>query len=343
MSELSAEEVFSNDKDPMEAIAELRREEAASAAAPIDPAGVTVDVETEDPVSTEGTTDPVDPVDAEDPTEVVESPTTAAPKTRKVKADGREYEFTEQEMIDQFGGVFGKAMNVTQKLMKIAPYRKMISAIEEEGITADQLNLAIDALKGDKGALAKMLKSNEIDPFDLAGDDIPQDYAPKQYGKNEHQLAIEEVTNAIAKDKEYPITVDVIDNQWDQQSRVAFAENPTMIQGLHNDIKSGLYDKVAPLAMKMKVLDVNAKKSDLEYYMLAGQQLQERSQNRAVENLNTAAQAADSKFDQAASEASKRRAAASTRTRADRKGVIDFLDDNDEAFDEWYKKLQASN
>ena len=66
-------------------------------------------------------------------------------KVRKYTADGKEYEFTEDEIFDQFGTVFGKAMNYTQKMQKIAPYRKMISAMEEEGITESQFNTAIDA------------------------------------------------------------------------------------------------------------------------------------------------------------------------------------------------------
>jgi len=47
---------------------------------------------------------------------------------------------------------------------------------------------------------------------------------------------------------------------------------------------------------------------------------------------------------QASSEAQRKRAAASTRTRADSKGVTDYLeDDNDEQFDDWYKKLMSKN
>ena len=350
MSELSVEEVFSNDKDPMDAIAELRRAESSASAGTREEQEEVVEDDLEQEVEEAAAeedsgveeTDPVeDDVEQSDTTEQVTAET--KPKVRKFKADGKEFEFTEQEMLDQFEGVFGKAMNFTQKTQKLAPYRKMVSALEEESITADQLNLAIDALKGDKGALAKMLKLNEVDPFDLADDEVQTGYTPKQYGKNEHQLNIEEFTNAIAGDKEYPITVDVIDNQWDQQSRIAFAENPSMIQGLHNDIKTGLFDKVAPVAMKLKVLDGNAKKSDLEYYLLAGEQLQKQGKLTAVDNLNNATQDAATKFDQASSEAKKKRAATSTRTRADRKGAIDFLDDNDEAFDEWYKKLQSSN
>lgn len=363
--DLSQEEVFSNDEDPVEAIMALRRaeEEAAASGEPGAPAegsdevadtpeddrvddteqntGETSDEAQDDPEFKEENSDGVLEGDVEDSAQPEAEP--AKVKTRKFKADGKEYEFTEQEMLDQFESVFGKAINFTQKTQKLAPYRKMISALEEESITSDQLDLAIDALKGDKGALAKLAKMNEIDPFDLSDEELQNNYTPKQYGKDQTQLDIDEIVSKISKDSEFQITKSVIDETWDQQSRIAFAENPSMIEGLHNDIKSGLYDKVAPLAMKLKVLDGNAKKSDLEYYMLAGQQLMNQKGQAPTGNPNAKAQAAESKFDQASSEAQRKRAATSTRTRADRKPVTNYLDDNDEAFDEWYKNLTASN
>jgi hypothetical protein len=118
-----------------------------------------------------------------------------------------------------------------------------------------------------------------------------------------------------------------------------------MISGLHNDIKSGLYDRVTPVAAKMKVLDGNSK-SDIEYYMLAGQQVSEaeNSAKSSVDETNKATQEMVDSSGQASSEAQRKRAAASTRTRADSKGVTDYLeDDNDEQFDDWYKKLMSKN
>jgi len=274
-----------------------------------------------------------------------------APASRTFKANNQEFTFTEEEILDQFETVFGQAMNYTQKMQKIAPYRKMISALEQEGITHDTLNMAIDALKGDKGAIKKLLEIAKVDAFDLTSEDEKETpYIPGDYGKNEVQLDIEEITGKIQNDEEFKITTDVIDNQWDDASRTTIANNPNMITGLHNDIKSGVYDKVAPAAMKMKVLDGNSK-SDIEYYLLAGEQLRikmeadfkEKEGQKSVDDLNSDAQSADSKFDKASSEAVKKRAASSSRTRADRKGVIDYLDDDDEAYDEWYKKTIGSS
>ena len=391
--ELSEEDVFANDIDPLDAIREMRKAEGVSDETletlkrdtPTDERiteDVVSDTDSQDadeeveldrsekqPLDSKSTGEEEDTDDSEeDSTETdtasdtsesdkqvgaeagsestgdEKSTTKTEQLTRKFKANGQDFEFTQDEINEQFETVFGQAMDYTKKMQKISPYRKMISALEQEGISQDQLNIAIDALKGDKGALHKIMEAHDIDSYDVSPDEESTPYQPNDYGKDNFQLEIEEVTSKIENDQEYAITVDVIDKQWDQHSREMIANNPSMIMGLHNDIKSGVYDQVAPTAMKMKVLDGNTK-SDLEYYMLAGQQIgqQKTSSKDKVAELNKQTQNADSEFEEASSEAKQKRSATSTRTRSDRKGVIDYLDDDDEAFDAWYKKLQASN
>jgi len=375
--ELSEEDVYADDRDPLEAIRELRKEEGASdedlsslessldtddSPAPKPEDEIPDELDDPSPAGDDGAP-PADKADDADPDTHDKAPTdppkgdeegaaddqeaASAPKTRTFKANGQEFEFTDEEILNQFETVFGQSMDYTQKLQKIAPYRKMISALEQQGISSEQLNLAIDALKGNKGALQEIMKTHDIESFDLTPDGEEQTpYQSKNYGKNEFELEIDEITSTLSADPEYKITVDVIDNQWDQKSRDAIASNPTMIAGLHQDIKTGLFDKVAPRAMKMKVLDGNAK-SDIEYYMLAGQELTAApatpDPKPTAAELNKQAQDAEGNFDQASSEAQRKRAATSTRARADSKGVIDYLDDDDEAFDAWYADLQRKN
>jgi len=390
--ELSQEQVFADDKDPLEAIAELRREEGSEISEELE-AGISesqsdteesssateedeIDALQEKPEvpekelgtkDTEGDTSTNEDIPENGKEEKDESDKNTYNKDEEVpdsegkeekptdndvvktfKANGQEFSFTQKEINEQFETTFGKSMNFTQKMQKIAPYRKMISALEEEGITQDQLNVALDAIKGDKGAIQQILKTNKIDAFDLDSTNGEEpEYTPTSYGKEESQLAIEEVTGRIANDDEYVITVDVVDNQWDPESRQTLSSNPNLIEGLHNDIKSGVYDSVAPIAMKMKVLDGNTK-SDLQYYILAGEQFTSARDSvkseKTVADLNKNTQVAENKFEQASSEATKKRAATSTGSRAGSKGVIDYLDDdNDEKYDAWYKNLQANN
>jgi len=295
-----------------------------------------------------------EPEDGEDNSETEEDEVTEPEvekqeaKTYKYKANGQEFEFTEDEVLNQFGKVFGQSMNYTKKMQAIAPYRKMISALEEEKLTEDDMNLMIDALKGNKDAITSIVKRADVDVLDL---DLEKEseYVPTSYGREESELKVQEVIDEIASDKEFPITQHVVADQWDNASRDTFAQNPELIKELHIDVVNGTYDKVSPMAMKMKVLD-GGRKSDIDYYVEAGKQyhmnaraaeLQEQEvlqEQQRVEQV----QAKQQQRTQVKEAAPKRRAATIPRKRVSTPKVTDYLEDTDEAFDDWYKGLQES-
>ena len=142
------------------------------------------------------------------------------PVLRKYRANGKEYEFTNEEIFEKFGQVFGQAMNYTQKMQQIKPWRKTIDAIEQANLNQDDVNLAIDVLKGDKDAIAALLKRTGIDALELDVDDAK--YQPKDYGRNETELAIKDIVDEIKNDKEYDTTYDILETRWDSKSKTEF-------------------------------------------------------------------------------------------------------------------------
>jgi hypothetical protein len=270
------------------------------------------------------------------------------------KANGREYEFTVDEMKEQFGRVFGQAMDYTKKMQAIKPHRKTIDAIEQAEMSHDDVNLMIDVLKGDKGALQEVIKRTGIDTLDLdtEGETV---YTPKDYGRDDTTLAIKDVVDEISADKEYDTTHRVISKDWDESSWNEMSRDPELIRLLHVDVKSGMYDKVQPIADKLKLYGRGAK-SDLEYYKeAAGVYFQEEAQEKArlgaaeEAKAKAEAEAAEkSRLDAVVAKqakqktvkkaATKRKAAAPTKKAAGTKRSIDYLDDSDEAFEDWYKK-----
>lgn len=322
------------------------------------------DEEEEFEVDEESETDEGDPDEEteseEDKTEKTESESDEEEQPvqkRKYKANGREFEFTDDEIFNQFGQVFGQAMDYTRKMQQIKPWRKTIDAIEEAKLSHDDVALAIDVLRGDKAAIAAVLKRTGVDALEIDTDN--NSYVPKDYGRNDTELAIKEIVEEISGDPEYAITYDLLEKQWDEKTRIEFAKNPDMIRQLHIDVKSGMFDTIAPIMHKMKVYD-GGRASDLDYYKMAAQQYfneqadmearlnaQEARQSKAVEEQAKREKVATVKSEQAKREATKtasvkRKAAAPTGKIGGSKSVVDYLDSNDEAFDDWYKKLQDS-
>lgn len=269
---------------------------------------------------------------------------------RKYKANGKDYEFSDDEIFDKFGQVFGQAMNYTQKMQQLKPWRKTIDAIEQAKLSDDDISLAIDVLSGDKDAIAALLKRTGVDALELDVDN--SSYEPKNYGRNETELAISDIVNEISKDKEYPITYDVLEKQWDEKSRTEFMSNPDMIRQLHVDVKSGMFDALSPVMQKMRVYD-EGRKSDIEYYKMAAERyFADTAQNEARSTAQNTEQAARSKVAQVKADtqkreatrtaSSKRKAAAPTGKTAGANKSVDYLDSSDSNFDDWYSRIQDS-
>lgn len=274
----------------------------------------------------------------------------------KVKANGQEYEFTLDEMKSQFGSIFAKAQDYTKKTQALKEYRKTIDIVQNAGLSDNDLNLFADVLKGDKDAIAAVLKRTGVDALDLDTENV--NYAPKNYGRNDTELAIKDIVDDISADKEYVITHNILEKQWDSKSREKFIEDPNMIKGLHIDVKSGLYDKLNPIMQKLKIYD-GATRSDLDYYFMAHKQFMdsqrdasskaEKAELARVENQAKVAEAekvstVKAKMAQqtATKEASVKRKAAAPTKKAVGTSKINYLNDDpsDDEVDEWFKNIK---
>lgn len=310
--------------------------------------------------------DVVEPDDTQEPDgepdESTEPPTTEDDKDvdlvqevqkYKFKANGREYELTDDEMRSQFPKIFGQAMDYTRKTQALKPWRKTIDALEQAKLSHEDVSLMIDVIRGDKQAIAEVIKRTGTDTLEL--DTENSGYTPKNYGRDDTALAMEEVIKEISGDKEYEITHKVLAKEWDDQSFAEFTKNPDLIKDLHEDVKSGVFDKVQPIAEKYKVFD-RGRKTDLEYYLMAGEEYYgEKRRMEAIENqriqreakLQQQSEIARVKAEQVERQKTtekvvQRKAAAPVKAAAGTKKVVDYLDDSDEAYEEWYKKVEAS-
>lgn len=283
----------------------------------------------------------------------VEAPQPVA--KRKFRANNVDYELTEAEMMEQFPKIFGQAMNYTQKTQKIKPWTKTIDAIEQANLSHDDINLAIEVLKGDKNAIASLLKRTSVDALDLETDN-DTDYVPKDYGRSETELEIKDIVDKIGGETEFKYTESVVTG-FDEASRNQIAARPELLDLLHVDVKSGMYDKINPIAQKLKVYD-SGRADDLKYYELASKQyFQEEAQSQKVESDRAQAaivtadrEAEQQRVQEVKAKAAKRlankkastarKAAAPTKKAAGTKKSTSLLDESEEGFDDWYKALQ---
>ena len=323
--------------------------------------GATDDEVTTETESTEVTAQPDEEVatEDEDPIEDVESEEDIndeiAQKEQQelvFKANGREFKFTQDEMLEQFPKIFGQAMDYTKKTQAMKPWRKTIDAIEQAKLGHEDINLMIDVMKGNKEAIAEVMKRTGVDSLEI--DTENSKYTPNDYGRDDKALAIKDIVEEISVDKEYEITHRVLSKEWDEKSFREMTEDPDLIRLLHVDVKTGMFDKVQPIADKIKVFD-RGNKTDLEYYRLASIELAQQQQeaNRVAyeaerQKQERAARLAkqveidrvkktQERQKEVAVKAVERKAATPTTRKVPTSKVVDYLDNSDEAFEEWYK------
>lgn len=297
-----------------------------------------------------------EPIEVDEQTENTEDeelPEITETPVHKFKANGKEYSFTPEEMMEQFPKIFGQAMDYTKKTQALKPWRKTIDAIESARLGHDDINLMIDVFKGDKNAIAELIKRTGVDTLDL--DTENSKYVPKDYGRDDTALAIKDIVDEISADKEYETTHRILSKEWDEKSFSELTKDPELIRLLHVDVKSGMYDKVQPIAEKMKVFD-RGRQSDLDYYKAAAQEYfkaeaETERRAKAIEDQRLAREAKlarqaeiervkATQIKQAAvrEQAVVRKAAAPVKSNAGtKKTVTDYLDESEEAYDEWYK------
>lgn len=335
---LDLEQPIEEDSDNDLVVDEVTEEEVVTDSEP------EVEVADEEPIEVDEQTENTE--DEELP-EITETP------VHKFKANGREYSFTPEEMMEQFPKIFGQAMDYTKKTQALKPWRKTIDAIESAKLGHDDINLMIDVFKGDKNAIAELIKRTGVDTLDL--DTENSKYVPKDYGRDDTALAIKDIVDEISADKEYETTHRILSKEWDEKSFSELTKDPELIRLLHVDVKSGMYDKVQPIAEKMKVFD-RGRQSDLDYYKAAAQEYfraeaETERRAKAIEDQRLAREAKlarqaeiervkATQIKQAAvrEQAVVRKAAAPVKSNAGtKKTVTDYLDESEEAYDEWYK------
>lgn len=281
---------------------------------------------------------------------------TVEPKKYVYKANGQDFEFTEDEIKEQFGAVFAKAMDYTQKTQALKKHRQIVDVVEQEKLTLEDVNFAIDLLKGDKNAIAELIKKSGVDTLELETEDR-KPYIPNNYGRTDVELDIQEITAEISRDAEYEITHKVLTKEWDDESWNEITKKPQLIKLLHTDVKNGVFDKINPILQKLKVQDSirfgKSIKSDLDYYKdavgvysatveaearEAQQKAQlESSQRKIAEVKQTQEKRAVTKV-----AAKKRKAAAPTKSSAGTKKSVNYLEEalnmSDDDYLAWMEK-----
>lgn len=266
------------------------------------------------------------------------------------KANGREVELKSPDEVIQ---LMQMGANYTKKMQSIAPYKKTLLMLENNGLmNEDKLSYLIDLDKKNPEAIKKLVKDAGIDPMDIDTD------GETAYQKGNHRVSDEEfafrsVLDDLTSTPTGSETLQAVNTHWDQASKDALWKTPDVLQVIHEHRGSGIYDRISDEVERRRTLgQINQSTPFLYAYKQVGDEMasagafndllaqkpaQPEPQKEAEKPVDTRVQAPKPKV----SNADKVSAAASTRSTAKKaESKVNPLAMSDEDFMKMAKQFE---
>lgn len=166
---------------------------------------------------------------------------------------------------EDFRTALAMASNYALKTTALKPHLGRIKTLEKAGVTDDELNEMLEFRNRNPDVIKKALKETGMDVLDIDLDNA-SDYKPSNYIMSEKEAEFEDIVNSIKDTPEFSLTSEVLTKVWDEASRKAMFDNPSLILGLNQEISMGRFDKIQAIIEQNKMLGRANGKSDLQMY-----------------------------------------------------------------------------
>lgn len=245
------------------------------------------------------------------------------------KANGKTVELKDPKDVVQ---LMQMGANFTRKMQDIAPHRKLLAALENNGLLdQEKLNLLIDVNNKNPEAIAQLLKQSKIDPLDIDVD-TETEYKPKSYDVSDQEIALREVLDNLNSTDTGQSTLNHIVKDWDSTSKEFVYNEPEALTLIHEQRENGIYENIANEIDRRKVLgQIPQNMPFIEAYKTVGDELyaQPAPQKQAQPQVQPLERRA---FKQESVNSNKAKAAGHTRTTTKGKAVVDITNMSDDAF-----------
>lgn len=161
--------------------------------------------------------------------------------TAPFKADGKDFSV---RSVDDAIRLMQQGVNYSRRMQELKPMKNLHRVLQDHGLTdMNKISFLIDVSKGDKTAITKLLKDNNLDPMDL---DISADsgYQAKSYSGNPQDNAFRDALENTISTPDGQALVGDIHKSWDDSSKARLRENPGILGNLMDMKQSGVYDKI---------------------------------------------------------------------------------------------------
>jgi len=158
------------------------------------------------------------------------------------KADGKDMQVRTAEDVVR---LMQMGVNYSRRMQEMKPLRAQDQMLKANGLNdPEKLNYLIDLSKGNKDAIKKLLKDNNIDPVDIDTTSEDKPYLAKNYQVDPKDLAFDDaIKETIAAEGGRELITD-INKDWDNVSKEALRDQPAIFQNMLAQKRSGVYLKI---------------------------------------------------------------------------------------------------
>lgn len=192
--------------------------------------------------------------------------------------------------VDEAIQLMQQGANYTRKMQAIAPHRKVLMMLENNGLLDEsKLSRLIDLEKKNPDAIRALVKEAGIDPLDI---DVQGEstYTPGNHAVPDEAVAFQTTLDEVSSTPDGQETVRQITASWDPESKAELWKDPSILGTIHQQRISGVYDRVvAEIERQRTIGAIPTNVSLLNAYRVIGERM---TQVGAFQDLVAAQQAA---------------------------------------------------
>ena len=144
--------------------------------------------------------------------------------------------------------------NYTRKMQAIAPYKKTLLMLENNGLLdEDKLSFLIDLDKKNPEAIKKLIKDAGIDPMDIDTSTEPQ-YKEGSHKVSNEEAAFMTVLDDLKQSQDGMQTIKEINSNWDDASKNILWSSPNIMRTIHQQRENGVYQLIVDEMERQRTL-----------------------------------------------------------------------------------------
>ena len=161
--------------------------------------------------------------------------------------------------IDELKTIASKALKDKTRFDKYKEELAILEGIKEQGLSDKDLYLLVEAKKGNKQAISKLLKESNIDPYELdLEDESIDEYKPNEYKVDPKIMEVKSIIeDAKSDDNTFKTFNYILNNEFNESDRAKAFEDPNLLAFIKDTVKTGVFDAIAPNYTKRKIMGEN--------------------------------------------------------------------------------------